>query len=379
MFIKQGCLMLLGLLIVLNCFLGVGCAQSGQIEDIGKTLIPRVHPRLVLLKDGKVLILGGQMGQVSLQKYGLDPKAPVPNEIYDPITRKITFIRGLSNPENRFASAASLLPDGKILITGGSLLSYGSNGTSEIYDPDTGISLPGPDMLSSRKRHVAIALKNGNVLIMGGDPGKYINRKMKQLEKKWDLHQIELYDWKEKKFKIVGKTTSVANLIGANLLPDGRVLTGTQSNLEVYDPSTKKTIPAGHLIYGRVGSIWTTLSDGRVLIVGALNFEGPRRAEIYDPKTGKSKLTGTVKKMVFANAATLLPDGKVLVSGELNNVFRGTCLELFDPETGEFTLVKEYFNSFIGSTMLRLKDGSVLMLDAVDSNQPNIKIYIPKK
>lgn len=368
---------LLVLVIVLASFFGVGCAQSGRIEDIGSTTIPRIHPKLVLLEDGRVLVLGGQRGSVSLEKYGLDPKKPVPNEIYDPVAKKFTLINGLPDFKKRFASAVTLLPNGKVLVTGGSLLSYGSNSTTEIYDPVTGLSVPGPDMLSARKRHAAISLKNGNVLIIGGDPGKYINKKMKQLEQKWDLHQIEIYDWKKNRFELAGKTIHPAPLVGALLLNDGRILISAGSSLEIYNPDTRKTTPAGHRIYERVGSTWVSLADGRVLIIGAPNFEGPKRAEIYDPKTGQSELTGAVKKMVFANAATLLPDGKVLVSGDLNNVFHDTCLELFDPKTGEFTLIKEYRSNFIGSTMIRLKDGNVLMFDTFSDQ--NVKLYIPNK
>jgi hypothetical protein len=67
---------------------------------------------------------------------------------------------------------AVLLPDGRVLITGGSderddLDAYTS---AEIYDPSTGVFSSAGDMPAIRYKHIgtSVLLDNGNVLIAGG-------------------------------------------------------------------------------------------------------------------------------------------------------------------------------------------------------------------
>lgn len=61
---------------------------------------------------------------------------------------------------------ATLLSDGKIFITGG--LSEGGIVSSEIYDPETGVSSSINNMLYPRYWHASTLLQNGKVLITGG-------------------------------------------------------------------------------------------------------------------------------------------------------------------------------------------------------------------
>lgn len=59
--LKKHCFsILLALVFVLTSFVEAGYAQSDQIENVGKTISPRIHHNTVLLKDGRVLILGSQ-------------------------------------------------------------------------------------------------------------------------------------------------------------------------------------------------------------------------------------------------------------------------------------------------------------------------------
>ncbi|CAF4569247.1 unnamed protein product [Rotaria sp. Silwood2] len=64
---------------------------------------------------------------------------------------------------------ASLLPDGRVLITGG----YGERtvNTTELYDPSTETFSVGPHMASARSFHKATILKDGKVLVTGGSTG----------------------------------------------------------------------------------------------------------------------------------------------------------------------------------------------------------------
>src|SRR6185295_17226835 len=66
------------------------------------------------------------------------------------------------------------LRDGRVLIAGGCTEDSceGITATTELLDPATGASTPGPNMLQARVSHAAMPLPDGRVLIIGGfQPG----------------------------------------------------------------------------------------------------------------------------------------------------------------------------------------------------------------
>lgn len=70
--------------------------------------------------------------------------------------------------QSRSAHTASLLLDGKVLVTGGEAQRSRQLNSAELFDPDTGIwSIVSP-MNFHRGRHTASVLKDGTVLVTGG-------------------------------------------------------------------------------------------------------------------------------------------------------------------------------------------------------------------
>ena len=85
------------------------------------------------------------------------------------------------------------------------------------------------------------------------------------------------------------------------------------------------------------GQTRTTLSDGRVLIIGGLDATGPlKRASILDPVTQAETVLGTgLQTPRHGHTATVLPDGTVLVFGGVGVDGRPTASpEVFDPSAG---------------------------------------------
>jgi hypothetical protein len=108
-----------------------------------------------LLMDGKVLLVVSN-----------DIGIPDDAEVYDPAAGTFTYI-GHTSQEHEF-SAAARLPDGTVLIAGGSM--PGGNGSpgTELYAPATGTFTFAGNMITGRSEHTATLLPDGTVLIVGG-------------------------------------------------------------------------------------------------------------------------------------------------------------------------------------------------------------------
>jgi hypothetical protein len=126
------------------------------------------------LPDGRVLIVGGWSGTAT--QSGIYSGKPVATaEIFDPETR--TFRLSGSLATARFSHTATLLPDGKVLIAGGSDSRDPSRITAEpnplasteMFDPATESFTAAPALTMARVGPTATLLANGEVLVVGGN------------------------------------------------------------------------------------------------------------------------------------------------------------------------------------------------------------------
>jgi hypothetical protein len=122
-----------------------------------------------------------------------------------------------------------LLPDGKVLVAGGTDSSGAATNSAELYDPATQTWTPTGSLAGKRSSHTAILLPNAQVLVAGGfGPGT--------------LSSAELYDPVIGIWTSAGGMNAARGLHTATLLPNGNALLaggfGSTSNLtsaELYD------------------------------------------------------------------------------------------------------------------------------------------------
>src|SRR5450759_3444704 len=69
--------------------------------------------------------------------------------------------------EDRFQDTATLLPDGKVLVAGGTV-GTGLLASAELYDPSSGAWTATGTMPTPRQGHTATLLPDGKVLVTGG-------------------------------------------------------------------------------------------------------------------------------------------------------------------------------------------------------------------
>src|SRR4051794_30504038 len=106
-----------------------------------------------LLADGRVLVTGGFAA-------GGD-STTASAEIYDPLTGRFTAAGFMQ--AGRSVHSAILLTDGRVLVVGG----LQPTSVTDIFDPQTGMWVPGPTPAPAVAATVTL-LRNGKVLVFGG-------------------------------------------------------------------------------------------------------------------------------------------------------------------------------------------------------------------
>jgi hypothetical protein len=334
-------------------------ATAAAFTATGSMVSAREAHTATLLNDGKVLVAGGDNGNVVLAKA----------ELFDPGNGNFTTTGTMQT--ERKAHTATLLTGGKVLIAGGRNDS-GSLATAELYDPGTGNFTTTGSMGTGRNMQTATALNDGKVLVAGG-----IDTNGNALA------TAELFDpnngsFNNGSFTATGSMTTARFWHTATLLNDGKVLiaggdngVGSLATAELYDPVTGNFTTTGSMKAARSLHTATSLKNGKVLIAGP-----DQTAELFDPNTGKFTPTGsmTTDTVRWYHTATLRNDGTVLVAGG-EYYSSGLCTgplpnstataELFDPTSGTFAATRDMAAMRSSHAATLLPNGDVLVTGGI--------------
>lgn len=207
---------------------------------------------------------------------GEDPSSKAPqSELFDPsAAAAMAFSRPAPMINTRFMHTATLLPSGKVLVTGG--VSGGAiTQTCEIYDPVTNTWAPARSMNKARVKHSATLLPDGRVLVAGSEAGTPYGG----LPKLWG---------------------------------------GGGTSAEIFDPAANVWTEAAPMPVASTQHAATLLDDGRVLLVGG-NPE--RRTRIYDPKSNAWIFGPALTDRRWDAALVDMKDGTYLAVGGVYMTF----------------------------------------------------------
>jgi N-acetylneuraminic acid mutarotase len=252
---------------------------TGRWTQTGSMTGARAGHTATLLPDGRVLVAGGV----------LDPDGMLvlaTAELYDPDTG--TWAGSGNLAQARAAHTATLLPEGGVLVTGGvgkfvrptdslSLVSV------ELFDPESGTWTTVASIAEARFDHTATLLPDGRVLVAGGSPG------FGKLLASAELYDASRAAWIGATAMSTGRSEHTATLLadGTVLVTGGQGMEIPTASAERFDPRDDAWTTAVPPVVRRLGHTATALEDGRVLVAGGTDgSDSLVSTELYDPGTG---------------------------------------------------------------------------------------------
>jgi N-acetylneuraminic acid mutarotase len=334
-----------------NTFTVAGDPSTGGWSTTGALVTARTGHTATVLPSGKVLVTGGEDSSGALASA----------EMYDPSTGGWSSTGALATA--RTGHTATVLPSGKVLVTGGE----GSDGflaNAELYDPATGTWSTANSLSTARTGHTATVLPSGKVLVTGGEGSSD------------PLASAELYDPATGTWSTTGTLATARTGHTATVLPSGKVLvtggegsSGPLASAELYDPATGTWSATSPLATARQGHSATALLSGQVLVTGGQGSSGLLSStELYDPATESWSTTGALATARRNPSAVLLPSGRVLITGSEGPGGALSSTEVYAPSTGVWSPTGLLATARKGHTATVLPSGHVLITGGVGAS-----------
>ena len=322
----------------------IAAAGAFRVETSNLTArlqVPRSGHQATLLGDGRVLVTGGSDDR------GM---AIGVAEMFGPLTG--VWTSAAANLVPRLGHSASLLHDGRVIVVGG--LPFASAcepiGSAELYDASTDrwsmtSKIPVPVGLGT----AVVSLKDGRVLVSGGGSGC------------GDVYSsAALFDPSSNTWSRAASMASAAQFHVTALLEDGRALVSGAST-STYDAAT---------------ATWAPLGDPRPLITAACEGDAQTYSRALRPDSVLARATPD-----NCPSVTVLPAGTLLVAGGQTAPDSAVqWVRLSDLATGEELPTWPMQVARMGHTATRLTNGAVLIAGGRDGDRriASSELYIPR-
>ena len=252
---------------------------TGTWTATGSMHTARARDTATLLPSGRVLVAGGWCTgrDTRVCSLGNIGNSLTSAELYNPATG--TWTPTGSMHAGRAFHSATLLANGKVLVAGG--LNYCYDGvcidtrTAELYNPATGTWTATGSMHQVREQYSATLLPDGEVLVAGGwdvsgnTPGI-------SAETHAELYHPRTGTWTPAAPMVMPHVGQTATLLrnGSVLVVGGNAAAGSSDVAEIYEPRRAVWVLPGALATARIQQTATLLPDGHVLVTGGTGHDG---------------------------------------------------------------------------------------------------------
>lgn len=289
------------------------------LTTLNGLLAARAFPTATKLADGRVLVAGGGQGSLTGASGLASAEIYRPNlEAFEP-TGSMNSARALHR--------ATLLNDGRVLMTGGVDALGNVLNTAEIYDPATGVFTSVPNMSSARVGHSATRLPDGRVFVAGG----------------------------------------------SSSLADSTAFYSTaQSTSVIYNPTTNAWSNGPGLGEPKTFHDAVALADGRVFVTGGITFINfiviipsiSAKAALFNPANGTINTSLTLPTARAAHSSILLNDGRaLLVGGAGGSILSPTVLascDLYTVANNSYLAAGALTTPLAITSLAKLPNGTIL-------------------
>ena len=316
---------------------------------------PRQGHRALLLKDGRLLVVGGtetpvapevlEPGAAAFQSLGGDVRFGLSAGAVALEDGRLFLVDGGSGQcftwdghkalklqgsldRPRYGFELTLTKEGKVLITGGwpseqrrkgrpARMSATPDLPVECFNPRWGTFSAWRDLPRPRARHQATRLEDGRVCLWAGSG----------LDATHPCEAVELLDPAKERVTLAGTLTLSGQGLpawaeGLYLAEQSGEVRAAPSPLALLDPAGP---PRARLANAYLAPTLLPLKDGQLLVLGTPAWGLPM--DRWDPRTRQCAELGNLRAGALTLALT--PDGKVLALGPV--------VDLLDPRTGQLT------------------------------------------
>jgi hypothetical protein len=310
---------------------------------------PTVAIHTSLLPNGNILFWSRDDARLDTDTWLWNPDTDSFSTIYNPHTML-------------FCAGHSLLPDGRLLATGGHHFDvFRGESHTNIFDYRTNTWTAGPDMNAGRWYPTNTTLANGEVVVVAGTDINQDNNTLPQVFQNNGT-------WRS----LTSAELALPVYPFMFLAPNGKIFNaGPEQTTRFLDTSGTgawSVGPSSHFGYRDYGSA-VMYKPGKIILIGGGDAPPTNTCEIIDLNSANPQWRYTTP-MNYARRqhnATLLPDGKILVTGGTSSpgfndpsdsVF---AAEVFDPQSETWTILPSCRERRLyHSTALLLPDGRVL-------------------